>query len=90
MPELRNIQKAPVPLSDSVAVGVPPNLFKQSHSIQVKFELEESFRPRYKSDYFGMNGKTRKPRYVADRKGNHFITLNVSLLHMKKNSGDFS
>ena len=64
----------PIVLSRSVGIGIPQNPI---HKIDVVYPLEESFRPRYKSDYFTQNGTTRKPRYVADRTGNHFITLKV-------------
>ncbi|CAF1026984.1 unnamed protein product [Rotaria sordida] len=67
----------PIFLSSSVDVGIPKTLLQSSHKIELVNELEETFRPRYKSDYFAQNGKTRKPRYVADRRGNHFITLRV-------------
>lgn len=67
----------PVPLSESVAVGAPSNINNANQKISIVNALEESFRPRYKSDYFSQNGNSRKPRYVADRQGNHFITLRV-------------
>ena len=66
-----------IELSQSVGVGQPHQFGKPSHRIQIMYELEESFRPRYKSDYFAQNGKKRRPRYVADRHDNHFITLKV-------------
>jgi len=69
-----------------VGVGVPQKAVISSHKIAIVFELEEFFRARYKSDYFGQNGKSRKPRYVADRHGNHFITLKV----IKKNFSIFN
>jgi hypothetical protein len=70
--------KKPIFLSSSVGVGIPQRLFKTSHKIELLCELEEKYRPRYKSDYFAQNGKKRKPRYVTDRHGNHFITLQVT------------
>lgn len=66
-----------VELSRSVGVGRVPSFVRQSHKISLVYELEETYRPRYKSDYFAQNGTTRKPRYVADRNNNHFITLKV-------------
>lgn len=67
----------PIALSQSVGVGLPQNSMKASHKVYILYPLETFFRPRYKSDYFAQNGKSRKPRYVADRTGNHFITLKV-------------
>jgi hypothetical protein len=69
--------KKPILLSPSVGVGVPQRLLKPSHKIEIVYELEEKYRPRYKSDYFAQNGKKRKPRYVTDRQGNHYVTLKV-------------
>jgi hypothetical protein len=60
-----------------VGVGVPQRSLKSSHKIEIVNELEEKYRPRYKSDYFAQNGTQRKPRYVADRHGNHYITVKV-------------
>jgi len=55
-----------------VAVTVPtPNQLQLSHP------LEDTYRARYKSDYFPQKGSVRRPRYVADNAGNHFITLQV-------------
>ncbi|CAF1360790.1 unnamed protein product [Adineta steineri] len=47
------------------------------HIIRIVYDLEDTHRSRYKSDYFSQNGTVYKPRYVADQKGNHFITLEV-------------
>ncbi|CAF1369350.1 unnamed protein product [Rotaria magnacalcarata] len=69
--------KEPILLSTSVDVGVPQRSSQYSHKIEIVHELEEKFRPRYKSDYFAQNGTKRKPRYVADRFGNHYIMLRV-------------
>ena len=60
-----------------MGVGLPQKTLKPSNKVRIVYELEEFFRPRYKSDYFAQNGKSRKPRYVADRNGNHYITLKV-------------
>jgi hypothetical protein len=55
-----------------VAVTVPsPN------RLQLLFELEHEYRARYKSDYFPQNGSARRPRYVADVLGNHYVSLQV-------------
>jgi hypothetical protein len=59
-------------------VGVPLRVLKPSHKIEIVHDLEEKYRPRYKSDYFAQNGKNRKPRYVTDRSGNHYVTLKVT------------
>jgi len=71
--------KKPILLSSSVGVGVPQKLVKPFHKIEIVNDLEETYRPRYKSDYFAQNGTKRKPRYVTDRDGNHYITLKVPL-----------
>ncbi|CAF3395951.1 unnamed protein product [Rotaria socialis] len=74
-----NSHKEPIFLSTSVDVGVPQRSSQCSHKIEIVHELEEKFRPRYKSDYFAQNGTKRKPRYVADRFGNHYIMLRVPI-----------
>jgi hypothetical protein len=66
-----------IELSQSVGVGLPQRALKHLHKIEIVYPLEMTYRPRYKSDYFAQSGKSRKPRYVADRTGNHFITLRV-------------
>lgn len=66
-----------VPLSSSVAVPVLKPTQYSSSQIQVVHALEETFKPRYKSDYFSQDGTIRKPRYVADQKGNHYVSLRV-------------
>jgi len=71
--------KKPILLSSSVGVGIPQRSLKSSHKIEIVNDLEEKYRPRYKSDYFGQNGITRKPRYVTDRQGNHYVTLKIPL-----------
>jgi len=76
--------KKQILLSSSVGVGVKP-----SHNIEIVYELEEKYRPRYKSDYFAQNGTTRKPRYVTDRQGNHYITLKVKSTLLKLHSYSF-
>jgi hypothetical protein len=67
----------PISLSQSVGVGLPQHIRKISPKVHILYPLEEFFRPRYKSDYFAQNGKSRGPRYVADRTGNHFIAIKV-------------
>ncbi len=81
--------KKPISLSSSVGVGVPHRILKPSHQIELVHDLEEKFRPRYKSDYFAQNGKNRKPRYVTDRLGNHFITLKVISTLITRHSYSF-
>jgi hypothetical protein len=66
-----------IELSQSVGVGLPQKTTKSCRMISIVHQLEEFYRPRYKSDYFTQCGKTRKPRYVADRIGNHFVSLKV-------------
>lgn len=41
--------------------------------------LEKEFRARYKSDYFPSSGSPRSPRYVADERGNHRISVQVQI-----------
>ncbi len=65
-------------LSSSVGVGLPQRVLKPSHKIEIVHDLEENYRPRYKSDYFAQNGVKRKPRYVTDRHGSHYVTLKVT------------
>jgi hypothetical protein len=69
--------KKQILLSSSVGVGIPQRSIKPAQKIEIVYDLEEKYRPRYKSDYFAQNGTTRKPRYVTDRQGNHYITLKV-------------
>ncbi|CAF0936314.1 unnamed protein product [Adineta ricciae] len=73
--------KKSIALSSSVGVGFSQRLPITSSKIEIVHDLEKKYRPRYKSDYFGQNGKNRKPRYVADRIGNHFISIKVPLGH---------
>jgi hypothetical protein len=54
--------------------------------LNIVYALEESFRLRYKSDYFSTDGKKRPPRYVADRHGRHYITLKVCQIEFKNAS----
>ena len=60
-------------LSQSVAVTITA-----SSSLQLLHPLEDTYRPRYKSDYFPQKGAVRRPRYVADNAGNHYITIQVN------------
>ncbi|CAF2313106.1 unnamed protein product [Rotaria sp. Silwood2] len=66
-----------IPLSKSVGVTIPKQSLNSLHQIDIVHDLELSYKPRYKSDYFSQDGTIRKPRYVADRIGNHFVTINV-------------
>lgn len=69
---MKNHFHQPISLSQSVAVTMPtPNQLHLVHP------LEDTYRARYKSDYFPQNGTVRRPRYVADNAGNHYITLQV-------------
>jgi len=61
-----------IPLSESVLVTMPSPT--QLHLVN---SLEETFRPRYKSDYFPQKGAVRHPRYVADKHGNHYVTIQI-------------
>lgn len=71
---VKNVNDQSISLSRSVAVTVPtPN------KLQLIYPLEETYRARYKSDYFPQKGPVRRPRYVADNAGNHFISLQVKL-----------
>jgi hypothetical protein len=74
-PMLSNIKH--VPLSQSVDVTMPKKPKDSSTGIKIVYDLEPIHKPRYKSDCFSQNGNIRKPRYVADRFGNHFVTLEV-------------
>lgn len=69
----RNAHAQPIALSASVAVSVPT-----PHQLQIVHPLEDTYRARYKSDYFPQKGSPRRPRYVADSVGNHFVTLQVN------------
>jgi hypothetical protein len=71
--ETREVHKKPIPLSQSVAVG----LTISPYHIELSGPLEAYYRPRYKSDYFAASGIVRKPRYVADHTGHHYIPLKV-------------
>ena len=64
-------------LSQSVNATIPQQSRRPSRDFQIVYALEEKYRYRYKSDYFCQDGKVRKPRYVCDRYGRHFITLQV-------------
>lgn len=62
----------PIELSESVAVPESALI-----PLQILRPLEDTYRPRYKSDYFPQSGSPRLPRYIADDKGQHCITLKV-------------
>ncbi|CAF3366247.1 unnamed protein product [Rotaria socialis] len=66
-----------IDLSPSVGVRQNQISVKSSPKIQICYPLEQYYRPRYKSDYFTHDGKIRRPRYVADGAGNHFVALQV-------------
>ncbi|CAF1348688.1 unnamed protein product [Adineta steineri] len=67
----------PIPLSQSIQVTLPKKPKDPLHKIRIVYDLEETHRPRYKSDCFSQDGTVRKPRYVADQMGNHFVTLEI-------------
>jgi NAD-dependent DNA ligase len=69
-----------ISLSQSVGVTIPKKVKNASHSIEIVHDLERTYKPRYKSDYFSQDGMVRKPRYVADQNENHFVTLKVKFL----------
>ncbi|CAF1178804.1 unnamed protein product [Rotaria sordida] len=48
-----------------------------SKQLQLAYPLENTYRARYKSDYFPQSGTVRRPRYIADNASNHFITLQL-------------
>ncbi|CAF1612074.1 unnamed protein product [Adineta ricciae] len=59
-----------ISLSNSVAVTD-----LASNPLKLRYPLESTYRPRYKSDYFPQNGIVRRPRYVSDAEENHYVTL---------------
>ncbi len=66
--------KTPISLSNSVAITN-----SKPKKLQLIYPLEDTYRARYKSDYFPQNGSVRRPRYIADNATNHFITLQVKI-----------
>lgn len=46
-------------------------------AIRLISPIEKTYRARYKSDYFPQNNAPRKPRYIADLHGNHFLQIQV-------------
>ncbi|CAF2035181.1 unnamed protein product [Rotaria magnacalcarata] len=66
-----------IDISPSVGVRQTQISIKSSPKIQICYPLEQYYRPRYKSDYFTHDGKIRRPRYITDACGNHFVTLQV-------------
>jgi len=69
---IKSLNDQAISLSESVAVTVPtPNQLQLVHT------LEDTYRARYKSDYFPQKGSVRRPRYVADNAGNHYVTLQM-------------
>lgn len=65
-----------ISLSNSVAVTVHTGT---PNRLQLVCPLEETYRARYKSDYFPQKGEPRRPRYVADSNGHHWVTLQVRI-----------
>jgi hypothetical protein len=72
----KNLNDQSIFLSKSVAVTVPT-----PKQLQLVHALEDTYRARYKSDYFPQKGAVRRPRYIADNCGNHHITLQVKEKH---------
>jgi hypothetical protein len=68
----KNLNDQSIFLSKSVAVTVPT-----PKQLQLVHALEDTYRARYKSDYFPQKGAVRRPRYIADNCGNHHITLQM-------------
>lgn len=66
--------KSSIPLSECVAITE-----SKPGKLQLVYPLEDTYRARYKSDYFPQNGSARRPRYIADSQSNHFITLKVKV-----------
>jgi len=64
-------------LSQSVGVTMPKKDKDSSNEIEIVNGLELNYKPRYKSDYFSQDGTIRKPRYVADELGNHYVSIKV-------------
>jgi hypothetical protein len=64
-------------LSQSVDVTMPKKTKDSSHRIEIVHDLEVNHKPRYKSDYVSQDGTVRKPRYVADQLGNHYVLVKV-------------
>ena len=64
-------------LSSSVGVGVPQLVRIPYPKIALPYSLETEYRLRYKSDYMSQTGKLRKPRYITDEGGRHFVTVQV-------------
>ncbi|CAF4112970.1 unnamed protein product [Adineta steineri] len=55
-----------------------PHQIHNSPQLQIVNDLEETYRPRYKFEFISPNGSFRAARHVADRLGNHFVTLEVT------------
>ena len=73
-------QQNDVPLSQSVAVPRTKQELTTTPAIEIVHELEETYKPRYKTDNLSQGKVIRSPRYVTDRYGNHYITLKVTLI----------
>lgn len=69
---IKSISDSSILLSKSVAVTC-----QTPNQLQIVHALEDTYRARYKSDYFPQNGTVRRPRYVADKNGNHYVTLQM-------------
>ncbi|UJR23129.1 hypothetical protein I4U23_026149 [Adineta vaga] len=71
-PFSEKLSNSSIPLSSHVHITD-----SSSKKLQLVNLIEETYRARYKSDYFPQNGTVRYPRYIADRKHNHYITLQL-------------
>ncbi|CAM2720274.1 unnamed protein product [Rotaria socialis] len=61
----------------------------ESKTLQLVYPLENTYRARYKSDYFPQNGTVRRPRYIADNRCNHFITLRLPTDYKNELKNDY-
>lgn len=68
-----------IQLSNQVAVTT-----SNRRALLIVYPLEETYRARYKSDYFPQSGIVRRPRYVADKNARHCITLQVETKNVHK------
>lgn len=66
-----------VPLSQSAIPQIEQKL-DTTPAIQLIYELEEEYKPRYKTDNLSQGKVVRSPRYVSDRNDNHCVTLKVT------------
>lgn len=66
-------------LSSECFVGASTSdQIQNSLELQIVNDLQETYRPRYKFDYFTAAAPTGRLCYVADRLGNRYVSLKVS------------